>query len=128
VDTAARLRRKIMPIYCFTSDVGEIEERIFDMSEKVPLYVAEGGRIFWRNFEAEHPQIKKKKSRGAEWPRESTALGVGTHQVDEAYAASVAAGCPTEFNRETGDAIIKNADHQKKVAAYSGFVDKSSYY
>jgi len=115
-----------MPLYCYTNELGETIEEMYDIGA-APCMVTLDQKIYRRDFAAEHPPVARKSNSGAEWPRASTALGVGTHQVDEAYASSVASGVPTEFDRRTGDAIVTSPSHQKALAKSLGYIDKSSY-
>jgi hypothetical protein len=53
----------------------------------------------------------------------SDALGVHPDQVEEAYAESVQAGAPTEFDPKTGQAIIRDRHHRKRYAEAMGMYD-----
>jgi len=61
------------------------------------------------------------------WPFHSDALGVHPDQAKEAYAESVAMGCPTKFDSE-GRAILESREHRKKYCEANGMFDRDGGY
>lgn len=65
----------------------------------------------------------------AQWPMRSDAFGVHPSQAAEAYAESVKAGVPTEFDPTTGEAIFRSRGHRKRaVEALSPMYDLDGGY
>ena len=65
----------------------------------------------------------------AQWPMRSLAFGVHPDQAAEAYAQSVKAGVPTEFDTKTGEAIFRDRHHRKRaVEALSPMYDLDGGY
>jgi len=63
------------------------------------------------------------------WPIRSDAFGVHPSQAAEAYRESVAAGVPTEFDPQTGQAIFRDRHHRKRaVEALSPMYDLDGGY
>lgn len=61
------------------------------------------------------------------WPRKSNALGVGVEQVKEAEESHRKLGVPTNFDPKTGQAIVRDSRHQKKLCKVLGYTDRDSY-
>lgn len=65
----------------------------------------------------------------AQWPMRSDAFGVHPDQAAEAYAESVKAGVPTEFDSKTGEAIFRSRGHRRRaVEALSPMYDLDGGY
>jgi hypothetical protein len=63
------------------------------------------------------------------WPMRSDAFGVHPSQAAEAYRESVAAGVPTEFDPQTGQAVFRDRYHRKRaVEALSPMYDLDGGY
>jgi hypothetical protein len=99
-------------IYCYETLDGEVVDLEFPMGEQPDDVLLEDGRLVTRSFQAEGRSISTVPSN---YPRESDAMGVAPSQVKEAYEASVAAGCPTQFTRD-GSAVITDAKHETALA------------
>jgi hypothetical protein len=63
------------------------------------------------------------------WPMRSDAFGVHPSQAAEAYRESVAAGVPTEFDPQTGQAVFRDRHHRRRaVEALSPMYDLDGGY
>lgn len=62
------------------------------------------------------------------WPKKSDALGVHPKQIDEAQAMSIKLGVPTEFDRETGQAIMRDNAHQRDFLKAHGYHNRDGGY
>ncbi len=99
-------------IYCYEALDGEVVDLEFPMGKQPDDVLLEDGRLATRSFRAEGRSISTVPSN---YPRESDSMGVAPSQVKEAYEASVAAGCPTQFTSE-GSAVITSAQHDRALA------------
>lgn len=62
------------------------------------------------------------KPRGvAQWPMRSFAFGVHPSQAAAEEKRMAALGVPTEFDRETGDAIFRSRGHRKRAVAVGSY-------
>lgn len=64
----------------------------------------------------------------ATWPMKSDAMGINPNDAAEAEAVLQQAGIPTEFDRETGQAILTGPAHRKRLAEHYGFYDRNGGY
>ena len=62
------------------------------------------------------------------WPMESNAAGVAASQAVEAMQEATKMGIPTEFNKETGDAIFTSRKHRKDYCRAIGLHDRNGGY
>lgn len=86
----------------------------------------EDGSVAKRDLVAEMRGIED-----VSWPASglhSDAAGVHPDQAKEAYDHSVAAGVPTQFDRETGCAIFTSRAHRKKYLRAVGLHDRNGGY
>ena len=111
-----------MPLYCFSTDDGRIEERFFPMAEVPRSVVLDDGAIAERDFAAEH----RPRLAGAGWPMECIASGVNAAQADELREVFRRGGVPTEVSAD-GNPIYTSANHRKRALKLRGFYDKASY-
>jgi len=62
------------------------------------------------------------------WPRQSLALGVHPNQTKEAYEKSVELGCPMQFDKKTGKAIVESNGHQLRYMKALGLRNNDAGY
>ena len=62
------------------------------------------------------------------WPMASDALGVLPKQVKDATEAAAKSGVPTEFDPKTGQAILRDPHHRKRLAESLGMYDLNGGY
>lgn len=62
------------------------------------------------------------------WPRKSDAVGVGRNQIDAMQALLIKKGVPTEFDRKTGQAIVRNNAHQRDILKALGYHNNEGGY
>lgn len=117
-----------MPVYSYRKNNGELIELQMSIDEKSfreqnGVIELEDGETAMRDILSDHKGVKHCPGN---WPMHSYAMGVGVDQVDEAQDHSRMIGIPTEFDRQTGDAIFTSAAHRKRYCEASGFVDKNA--
>lgn len=64
----------------------------------------------------------------AKWPLKSDAAGVSVDEVDAAQKESARRGVPTEFDRNTGQAIFRSRGHRKEFCKAYGLIDRDGGY
>lgn len=62
------------------------------------------------------------------WPRKSDNLGVSKHQIKEAREIYAKNGVPTDFDEKTGQAIIRDNQHQRDLLKMRGEVNYDGGY
>lgn len=62
------------------------------------------------------------------WPIKSDSLGVHPKQCAEAEAFAAKVGCPTEFDKKTGQAIIRNNAHLREFNKRHGYRNRDGGY
>jgi len=117
-----------MPIYCYEREDGTgIEEVHMSMFEPHPETITcKDGVLAHRSLAEE--QRSRRVTSCALWPLESDSMGVHPSQVQEAQAMSEKLGVPTEFNRRTGAAIFRTAEHRKEYCEAHGYYDRNGGY
>lgn len=124
-----------MPIYCYSTEYGEVHELEFPMGEapeRVELLA--GHVIVTRDYQAEgvggvvigsDNPVKSRPRRS--WPMEPClASGVHASQAQELRDHLTAHGCPTEVT-PAGDPIYTSAAHRKKALKIRGMHDRNSF-
>lgn len=119
-----------MPIYVYKDrDTGEPVELFLTFAEKsireVNGVIKDKGRSLVRDFCGEHAGFR---TTGGNWPMRSDAAGVHPSQCGKAYEQSVAMGVPTQFDKETGQAIFENRSQRKAFLAAKGMYDRNGGY
>lgn len=61
------------------------------------------------------------------WPMKSDAVGVSPAHIPAAMEASRRAGCPTEFDSRTGQAILTSPGHRRAYARSRGAFDLRAF-
>jgi len=112
-----------VPVYCYTTKHGFTYDRVFAMG-RAPKTVRTEYGVAQRDIGAEHRGFKH----GEGWPMESDALGVNPDQVQEAQAEADRAGVPTEYNKDTGCAVLRSRGHRAKLMKELGYVDRDGGY
>lgn len=105
----------------------EAETVFVDMefpSCKAPDTVQHKGQTLHRDFVARGHQKNHKNL----WPLRSRGLGVGVDQVDEAEKHCQEIGIPTDFDKQTGEAILNDNGHRNKLMDYYEIGDKDACY
>ncbi|MCP4899993.1 MAG: hypothetical protein GY906_23745 [bacterium] len=121
-----------MPIYCYRSDDGEPLEQVFLRGKAPKTIVAEDGKAFRRDYQAELSGmigiVKGSTSpiRTRAWPMTCVSSGVQATQAGELRDHLRKRGCPTEVTRD-GDPVYTSATHRKKALKVRGMVDKNSF-
>lgn len=117
-----------MPVYCFVKPkTGEILELNMSFEElrsrqrEDGMYELDDGTLLKRDFFAEQVSARPAQN----WPMESDALAVHPAQVKEAEQASIDAGIPTHFNKQTGAPIFNSPSHRKAYCKAYGFYDRN---
>lgn len=104
------------------------EETVFVEMEfpsgKAPDTIEHEGQTLNRDFMARRHERNHKNC----WPVLSRGLGVGIHQVKEAEKHYHDIGIPTDFDKQTGEAVLRDNDHRNKVMAYNGIRDNDACY
>jgi len=113
-----------MTTYSYSTEDGEVFEREYAMGEHPGSIKVSGGRVANRDLRAD---LSKTSTCPGNWPKTSDAMGVAPSQVKEAHEASVAAGCPTQFDRN-GSAILTSPGHKRKLARSLGMHDRNAGY
>ena len=108
-----------MPLYCYSSEEGEIIERVYPMG-KAPATVYQGN--FRRDFQAE--QVGRPARAG--WPLTCFASGVNANQAQELRDHFKEAGVPTEVT-VNGDPVYTSHAHRKRALACRGIHDSNSF-
>ena len=70
----------------------------------------------------------KRRSSHAGWPLRSDGLAVWPSQVQEAEAHARTIGVPTEFDKRTGQCILKDRRHRARYLKANGVCDKDGGY
>jgi len=78
-------------------------------------------------LKANKPQATLMQSSKA-WPIKSDSLGVHPSQCDEAEAHAKKVGVPTEFDRKTGQAIIRDNAHLRDFNKAHGYRNRDGGY
>jgi len=117
-----------MPQYCYMSQEGEQFEIGLPIG-KAPhcavLLVDDERLVYaYRDFRAEIGVVGPL----AKWPFHSTAMGVHPSQAAEAERKSVELGCPTHYDRETGDPEMRSPGHRREFCRTHSFVDLDGGY
>lgn len=106
----------------FAAIFGDKPQRSSKQAKSYLVY--DRARKKWVNAE-DRPQVPRGV---AQWPMKSDAFGVHPDQVREAYAESVKAGVPTEFDPQTGQAIFRDRYHRKRAVEAMGMYDLDGGY
>jgi len=121
-----------MATYVFSTENGEVVERVFPMGG-CPASVEVDGRVAKRNrsLEYKHTFIKGTKTpikRGnGTWPMNPcVASGVQPDQAQELRDYLKDRGVPTEVNKD-GDPIYTSQKHQDKALKVRGMYNKASF-
>lgn len=62
------------------------------------------------------------------WPKQSDGLGVNTKQIPKAEEMFRKLGVPTEFDKTTGKAIVRNNAHQRDILKAIGYHNNDGGY
>lgn len=97
----------------------------------IPVYTLDGAEVSKKEFD----RATKPKRCGVamtapagNWPVLSDAAGVDPTQIREASENAKKYGVPTEFNRETGQAIFTSPGHRKAYCRLYGLADNNAGY
>lgn len=119
-----------MPRYCYRTDDDQPVELAMSMSEHAERerdgQIEDNGRILYRDLRAEWSRPGGNAFCGAEWPMESSALGVSPEEIPAAMADARKRGVNLNFGRD-GRAILDNAAHRRKAMKAYGYIDKEGY-
>lgn len=117
-----------MPTYHYTHEAsGEtihVTESIEAMLTRMGL-VEQDGKQYLRDIASEQRQRSPVKC--TNWPLRSDALGVHPAQRAEREALLKSAGCPTEFDRSTGEAILTGPGHRRAVIRAMGMRERNAF-
>lgn len=108
-----------MPTYCYSSENGEVIERVYPMG-KAPATIYQGE--FRRDFAAEQTSRPGR----AGWPITCFASGVNANQAQELRDHLRERGVPTEVTSD-GDPVYTSPGHRKKALKARGIHDRNSF-
>lgn len=83
--------------------------RIFGPDERIPKTIRVDGKVYTQ-YQPGSPLPQTGR-----YPRWDGGLGVMAPQAAEAHAASVEAGCATDFNKTTGAAWLTDSTHEQNL-------------
>jgi len=121
-----------MPTYLYVDEEKDQEvSLVLTCSKKESLEIDSNGTIVYEGTTLKRNLMKElggfNHYAGA-WPLHSVAAGVGPDQVQEATEHAKAIGVPTEFDKQTGDAIFIDKRHRKRYCEKRGLYDKNGGY
>jgi len=120
-----------MPTYCFANkETGERLEVIWTIAEMESkcenhAYKDENNVVWDRDFATEHGQMH---ANCGNWPMKSDAAGVHPDQIGEASTEAKRFGVPTNFDKQTGQAIFTSRSHRAQYLKAKGYHDKDGGY
>lgn len=119
-----------MPIYVYKDrKTGERVELYLTCAEKDKRekcgVITDGGRVLVRDIVGE---LGGFRCTAGNWPMRSDAAGVHPSQCAHAHEESIALGVPTQFDKETGQAIFESRSHRKAFLAAKGMYDRNGGY
>lgn len=111
-----------MPLYTYSSkDRSMSVTRFFPIGTN-PRKVRHKGRTLYHDIAGDQ---RGHRATPGNWPKLSVALGVDPTQCLEAEKQAAELGIPTDFDRESGDAVIRSEKHLRKLAKALGFRSKN---
>jgi len=117
-----------MPMYCFTTQDGEIVEKYFAMKD-APKFGASitlpDGRAAVRDVQAEHGHMRVT---GGNWPMWSTFAGCHPDQIPEMKEQLRSCGTDADYDPKTGDVCFRSRGHRAEVLRALGMFDRSAGY
>ena len=120
-----------MPTYCFankeTGEKLEVVWTIAEMESKCENYAyKDENNVVWdRDFATEHGEMH---ANCGNWPMKSDAAGVHPDQIGEASTEAKRFGVPTNFDKQTGQAIFTSRSHRAQYLKAKGYHDKDGGY
>lgn len=118
-----------MPAYCYTTDDGEVVERVYPMGKAPRKIKLRDGRTANRNFAVEHSAPVP--TTDACWPLYSRALGVPPESVAEHTKFFADRGIPCEFKENKHgmyDMKLNSRQHRRQVLRAVGMHDRDGGY
>lgn len=118
-----------MPNYIYTNKAtGKSIRKFMSISEMLkhaPDGLSVEGVYYHRDITAEHTR----QSGGcAAWPMKSDAAGVHPSQVEDFSEKSAKMGVPTDFDKNTGQAIFTSRKHRAQYLKAMGIHDRNGGY
>lgn len=111
-----------MPLYCFSSEKGDVIEEFFPFG-KAPRQLEVNGISYERDFQAEH---NPRGAGGDSWPLACEASAVAPFQAQELRDYYKKAGVQTDVDIK-GRPIYRDANHRKRALKCRGLCDRDSY-
>jgi len=110
-----------MPVYCYKSENGEVQERVYPVG-KAPRFISVDGVRAYRSFFHERKGIPSAKG----WPIECVASGVNAEDSGKLRDYLSRKGVKTEVTPD-GNPIYRDSNHRRRALKARGLVDKSAY-
>lgn len=111
-----------MPVYCYSTPDGRIEEVVYRMGEAPPTITLEDGRVAERDFFAEQNPRKSI----AQWPFECLASGVNAAQAGELREFFRSKGESVEVTRD-GNPVYTSPAHRRRLLKMRNLHDNNSF-
>ena len=118
-----------MPTYCYKNrNTGEVVEKTMTVAEMCQ-FEENGGMIidgvqYERDIASEHGGHKKISG----WPLKSDAAGVHPKDAVKAMKGADKMGVPTDFDKNTGQAVFTDRSHRKAYMKAMGLHDRNGGY
>ncbi len=116
-----------MPVYCYSTEEGEVHELVFPRGEAPERVELPNGEIALRDYRAEGVTgfVSKTSTPTSGWPmKPCCASGVHASQAGELRDHLARRGCRTEISPD-GDPIYTSAAHRKKALKIRGLQDRN---
>lgn len=110
-----------MPVYCYKSEYGEVQERVYPVG-KAPKFICDHGVRAHRSFFHERKGIPSQKG----WPIECVASGVNAEDSGKLREYLAKKGVKTEVTSD-GNPVYRDSIHRRRALKARGLVDKSAY-
>lgn len=119
-----------MPVYCYThrdsdDNVTSLVERIYSVHDDRPKTIMHNGIRHTRDIRCEHGDYRQVCGN---WPLKSDALGCHPDQIPEMQQAYAKQGVDVNFDKDTGQAILRDRSHRRDVMRVAGIHDRDAGY
>jgi len=111
-----------MITYCYTTEDGRTEDRLFPMGKAPESVSFKDGSIAKRDYAAEH----RSRRAGGGWPMTCYASGVNPNQAQELRDFYKKRGFRCDV-KNSGDPVYESSSHRKAALKLRNLHDKSAF-